>query len=520
MKKDKNLLSVYELLETVTATYGEKEAIYDVTRRITYKQLKQEVDCLATAFKRLGVGKADRIAVSLPNWSETVVIYFAAAKLGAIIVPFNPKYKSYEIEYILESSAPKLLMASGEFEKNFGFEKVFNKVRKVITVRFSQENYCSYEQLMRTETMNIEPVNININVNEDLFCILYTSGTTGTPKGVMVTHRAVVQSAQTIGIELHCTQEDVFIISAPLFHIFGMAINMLCAVAMGGRIILQEKFHPRETLQLIEQEKVTIQKGVPTMFIKELELEDFDKYDLSSLRAGLVGAAPISVKTVTEIRERMGINLCQSFGITETVSITMTSYDDTKQNITETLGKAIPGVTLKIVDENRVALPPGEVGEIAVKGFGVMKGYYNMPEQTKQVLDNEDWYYSGDLGTLDSQGYLRFVGRKKEMIIRGGLNVYPQEIEAVIMKHPKVIEAAVIGLPDKVLGEIACAVIRLKNGVVSTEEEIKLYLKERMAIYKLPEKVIFTEEFPVTASGKIQKLKLREQVSSNSSPTV
>ncbi|NSL67871.1 class I adenylate-forming enzyme family protein [Bacillus toyonensis] len=520
MKKDKNLLSVYELLETVTATYGEKEAIYDVTRRITYKQLKQEVDCLATAFKRLGVGKADRIAVSLPNWSETVVIYFAAAKLGAIIVPFNPKYKSYEIEYILESSAPKLLIASGEFEKNFGFEKVFNKVRKVITVRFSQENYCSYEQLMRTETMNIEPVNININVNEDLFCILYTSGTTGTPKGVMVTHRAVVQSAQTIGIELHCTQEDVFIISAPLFHIFGMAINMLCAVAMGGRIILQEKFHPRETLQLIEQEKVTIQKGVPTMFIKELELEDFDKYDLSSLRAGLVGAAPISVKTVTEIRERMGINLCQSFGITETVSITMTSYDDTKQNITETLGKAIPGVTLKIVDENRVALPPGEVGEIAVKGFGVMKGYYNMPEQTKQVLDNEDWYYSGDLGTLDSQGYLRFVGRKKEMIIRGGLNVYPQEIEAVIMKHPKVIEAAVIGLPDKVLGEIACAVIRLKNGVVSTEEEIKLYLKERMAIYKLPEKVIFTEEFPVTASGKIQKLKLREQVSSNSSPTV
>ncbi|MEK4743125.1 MULTISPECIES: class I adenylate-forming enzyme family protein [unclassified Bacillus (in: firmicutes)] len=518
MKKNRNLLAVYELLEFVTSSYGEKEAIYDLTRRITYKQLKNEVDCLATAFKRLGVSKGDRIAVSLPNWSETVVIYFAAAKLGAIIVPFNPKYKSYEIEFILKSSAPKLLIASGEFEKNVGFEKVLTMVQKAITVRFPQENLSSYEQLMRTETIDIEQV--NINVNEDLFCILYTSGTTGTPKGVMVTHRAVVQSAQTIGIELHCTQDDVFIISAPLFHIFGMAINMLCAVAMGGRMILQEKFRPRETLQLIEQEKVTIQKGVPTMFIKELELEDFNKYDLSSLRAGLVGAAPIPAKTVTEIRERMGINLCQSFGITETVSITMTSYGDTKQNITETLGKAIPGVTLKIVDENRVALPPGEVGEIAVKGFGVMKGYYNMPEQTKQVLDNDGWYYSGDLGTLDHQGYLRFVGRKKEMIIRGGLNVYPQEIEAVIMKHPKVIEAAVVGLPDKVLGEVACAVIRLKNGEVSSEEEMKLYLKEKMAIYKLPEKVIFTDEFPVTASGKIQKLKLREQVSSNISPTV
>lgn len=180
MKKNRNLLAVYELLESVTSSYGEKEAIYDLTRRITYKQLKNEVDCLATAFKRLGVSKGDRIAVSLPNWSETVVIYFAAAKLGAIIVPFNPKYKSYEIEFILKSSAPKLLIASGEFEKNVGFEKVLTMVQKAITVRFPQENISSYEQLMRTETIDIEQV--NINVNEDLFCILYTSGTTGTQK--------------------------------------------------------------------------------------------------------------------------------------------------------------------------------------------------------------------------------------------------------------------------------------------------------------------------------------------------
>lgn len=518
MEKDQNLLSVYELLEHVVSAYGEKEAIYDLSKRITYQQLKSDADCLVVALKRLGISKADRIAVSLPNWYETVVIYFAAAKVGAVVIPFNPKYKSHEIEYILKNSAPNLLIAAEEFEQNFGFEKAFNMVQTVVTVRFQQGNLYSYEELIRSVRTEIEPA--DIDVNNDLFCILYTSGTTGTPKGVMVTHRAVVQSAQTIGRELLCTQDDVFIISAPLFHIFGMAINMLCAIAVGARIILQEKFHPRETLGLIAKEKVTIQQGVPTMFIKELELEDFGHYDLSTLRAGLVGAAPIPAKKVKEIRERMGINLCQSFGITETVSVTMTSCDDTEQNITETLGRAIPGVTLKIVDENRALLPPGEVGEIAVKGFGVMKGYYNMPEQTEQVLDKENWFYTGDLGTLDNEGYLRFVGRKKEMIIRGGLNVYPQEIEAVLMKHPKVIEAAVVGLPDKVLGEVVCAVIRLKNGEVSSEEEIKSYLKERMAIYKIPAKVIFTDEFPVTASGKIQKLKLRDQVASNISPTV
>ncbi|MGN4422377.1 class I adenylate-forming enzyme family protein [Bacillus cereus group sp. MYBK30-1] len=518
MKKNENLLAVYELLEHVISAYGQKEALYDLTKRITYQHLKNDVDCLAAALKRLGVSKTDRIAVSLPNWSETVIVYFAAAKLGAVIVPFNPKYKSHEIEYILKNSTPKILIASEEFEQNFGFEKALCTVQKAVTVRYQHAGLGSYEELIRSAIPEIETV--DINVNSDLFCILYTSGTTGIPKGVMVTHRAVVQSAQTIGRELRSTQDDVFIISAPLFHIFGMAINMLCAVAKGARMILQEKFRPRETLELIAKEKVTIQQGVPTMFIKELELEDFDRYDLSTLRAGLVGAAPIPAKKVTEIRERMGINLCQSFGITETVSVTMNSYGDTEQNITETLGKAIPGVTLKIVDENRVELPPGEVGEIAVKSFGVMKGYYNMPEQTKQVLDNDNWYYSGDLGTLDNEGYLRFVGRKKEMIIRGGLNVYPQEIEAVLMKHPQVIEAAVIGLPDKVLGEVVCAVIRLKSGEVSSGEEMKFYLKDRMAIYKIPEKVIFTNEFPVTASGKIQKLKLREQVASNSSPMV
>lgn len=512
MEKDQNLLSVYELLEHVVSAYGKKEAIYDLRQRKTYQQLKNDADLFAAALKKLGIRKADHIAVSLPNWYETVVIYFAAAKVGAVVIPFNPKYKSHEVDYILKNSSPKLLIATEEFERNFGFKEALYMVQKAVTVRFQHENLHSYEELVSLKEHVTERA--TIDVSHELFCLLYTSGTTGTPKGVMVTHRSVVQSAQTIGRGLLCTQDDVFVISAPLFHIFGMAINMLCAAAVGARMILQERFHPRETLELIEKEKVTIQQGVPTMFIKELEVEDFNRYDLSTLRAGLVGASPIPAKKVKEIRDRLGINLCQSFGITETVSVTMTPYGDTEQNLTETLGKAIPGVSLKIVDENRAVLPKGEVGEIAIKSFGMMKGYYRMPEQTEQVLDDEGWFYSGDLGTLDQEGYLRFVGRKKEMIIRGGLNIYPQEIEAVLMKHLKVMEAAVIGLPDDDLGEVVCAVIRLKNGNVSSEEEIKSYLKEQMAIYKIPAKVLFTVEFPVTASGKIQKLKLRDQVAS------
>lgn len=258
-----------------------------------------------------------------------------------------------------------------------------------------------------TETAEAE-----IDVNNDIFCILYTSGTTGVPKGVMIPHRSVVQSANVMGEELYWSENDVLILPSPLFHIFGMAVNLFCAIFAGTRIVLLEKFNPQEILQLIEQEKVTILNGVPTMFIKLLEA-DIARYDISSLRTGVVGASPIPASKVKEIRDRLGINLCQSFGITETVSVTLTPYDDCEKNITETLGKPLPGVVLRIVDEGRQTLPSGETGEIAIQSFGTMKGYYKLPEQTSAVIDHMGWYFSGDLGILDDQGNLKFIGRKK-----------------------------------------------------------------------------------------------------------
>lgn len=512
MAKNKHHMSVYELLKETAKKYGEKEAIYDLHQRFSYKQLKVDVDFFAGGLKGMGVGKGDRVAVSLPNWYETVVILFAIAKLGAIVVPFSPKYKSHEVEYILGNAEPKLLIATEEFEKNVTFKRALTLVPEAITVRSVLEGLRTYEDLIDQGLYAEEE---RIQVDEDLYCFLYTSGTTGMPKGVMISHQSIIgNSASTMGRELKCHEEDVFIIAAPLFHIFGMGINLFCAAFVGARIVLIEKFDPRLMLETIEKEKVTIHSGVPTMLIKELEVKDFDSYDLSSLRTGIVGASPIPANKVKEIRERFGMNLCQSFGITEACSVTLTPYDDDEKNILETLGKALPGVEMKIVDENREQLPPGAAGEIAIRGIGIMKGYYKMPEQTKAVVDKDGWYYTGDLGTLDKEEYLRFVGRKKEMIIRGGFNIYPQEIEALLTKHPKVMDAAIIGLPDEVLGETVCAVIQLKEGKASSEEEIITYLKERMATHKLPSNVVFTNEFPVTASGKIQKMRLKEQIAS------
>lgn len=507
----KQELSVGAFLEEQSKVYGNKEFIYDLKSRLTYREFHDQVTKLASSFLSLGIKKGDRIGVCLPNWHETAVILFASAKIGATVVPFNPLYRKNEIEYILKNSEPEILFISESFIKHIGLRLAVSFVNKIASVRFEHEDLLSFEKLIETAPLmnwNTE----TINADEDVFCILYTSGTTGLPKGVMTTHKSIVHCANTIANEMRCTEDDVFIVPAPLFHIFGITCNLATAIASGARIVLMEKFHPQKTLQLIEQEKVTVHQGVPTMFLKELEQENFADYDLSSLRTGMTGAAPITPSQMKQIREKMGLNLCQSFGITETGTVTLTGYDDDEEVICSTLGKAIEGVELKIVDDSRQPLPNGEIGEIAVKSVGNMKGYYKMPEQTKMVLDDEGYYYTGDLGKLDEHGNLHFIGRKKEVIIRGGFNIYPQEIEELLKKHPKVSEAAVIGLPDEVLGEVVCAVIRLKQGEVSDEQEIKSYIGEQMAKYKVPSHVVFVNELPVTASGKIQKVKLKDQL--------
>lgn len=508
-------LSMGDFIANQVEKFSDREFIYDQKVRISYGEFHDMVKKVANSLVKLGIKKGDNVGVCLPNWHETAVLLFACAKIGATVVPFNPLYKRHEIEYILKNSEPKILFVSEFFKINVGLELGKTLVEKIITVRFSEHGYLSFEQILENGNSPTEKIQVQIDANEDLFCILYTSGTTGMPKGVMTTHTSIVHCAFALANELRCTEEDVFVVSAPLFHIFGITCNLATVIAAGARMVLVEKFHPEKILQLIEKEKVTVHQGVPTMFLKELEHENFSKYDLSSLRTGMVGASPITPEQMKEIREKMGINLCQSFGITETGSVTFTKYDEDEEIICSTLGKPIDGVDIKIIDESGNILPNGEIGEIIVKSIGNMKGYYKMPEETSKVIDKNGYYHTGDLGKLDENGNLHFVGRKKDLIIRGGYNIYPQEIEELLKKYPKVSEVAVIGLPDKVLGEVVYAVIKLKPNMECTEEEIKDYVGKHLAKYKIPSGVMFINEFPVTASGKIQKVKLRESILKN-----
>lgn len=508
MEEMTNDLSVYQLLRQAAERKPKKEAIYDLKDRRTFAQLLNDVDQLANVLKERNINRGDRIAVSLPNWYETVLLAFASSKVGAILVPFNPLYQVDEVVHILKDAKPTLLFITDRLGEE-GLKELSNYTKELITVRGNVNGFTSFDQLKSHNDLTVYEV--EIDVDEDIYCILYTSGTTGSPKGVMITHRSVVQSGLTISSLLRCNEEDVYITAAPIFHIFGMACNLFAAVARCSKTVLIERYKPELMLETIEQEKVTIHQGVPTMFLKELEVEDFDIYDLTSLRTGIVGAAPITPEQMREIRTRFGMNLCQSYGITETGSVTMTPYDDDEENILTSLGIPIPGVKIKIVNENREEVPANEVGEIAIHSFGTMKGYYNLDEETEKVIDDEGWFYTGDLARMDENGYLYFVGREKELIIRGGFNIYPQELEEVLVQHPSITEAAVIGLPDDILGERVCAVIKSQDKTIDKEDILK-FVSEHVSVYKVPQEVVIVDDYPMTPSGKIQKNELRREI--------
>lgn len=510
MLVNQQILSVSSILDQAVQNQPEREAIYDLTRRLTYAELNNEACKVANGLIKMGVQKGDHIGVCLPNWHETVVIFFAIAKVGAVAVPFNPLYRRFEVEHIVKNSEVKTIFISEQFKTLIGIQMFSSLVENYISVRFLDDECKSYLSLINTKEIVFK--NNRIDPIEDIFCILYTSGTTGLPKGVMLTHQSIVLSGCLIAETIHSETKDVFIVPAPLFHIFGIALNLIAAFCCQAKLVLLEKFNPEQTLQLIESEKVSVHHAVPSMFILELNHPNINQYDLSSLRTGIIGAAPCPPETIRQIREKLGLNLCISYGTSETGSLTITDYHDSEKNIIETIGKAIEGVSIKIVDKERKVLPVGEIGEIAVKGLGLMKGYYKQELETKAVIDHDGWFYTGDLGEMNEQGYIIFKGRKKEMVIRGGYNIYPQELESILAKNSKIQESAIIGLPDEVLGEVVCVVIKLKNQVKMTAKEVIDYLSPLVAKYKIPSQVLFTENFPVTSSGKIQKMKLREQI--------
>lgn len=516
--KNTSMNTTINLLKSTVEQFPTKEAIYDGTRRMTYEELDKESNAIASQLKKIGIQKGDHVAVSLPNWHEFIVAIFAIAKAGAVIVPFNTRYHYSEVQYILNHAKVKAAFFTEEVEGNRlgeAFYKVYEtseSLEHLIAVRCESDKAFSYSDMLKngdpddTDYPEVTP--------DDVAIIMYTSGTTGSPKGAMLTHSNIVITGSMTAEFLRCTPDDVFLIPVPIFHIFGMVPGMTSAVSARAKMVLTQEYKAEKILQVIEQEKVTVHHGVPTMFILELNHPNLEKYDLSSLRTGIVAAAPVPSEVIRKIREKMHCEVLTSYGMTEaSPCLTCCSFEDDDVTRAETVGKAMPGVELKIINpETGEEVPTGEVGEITARTPGIMKGYYNMPEKTMEVLSPDGWYRTGDLGTIDEEGNVRIVGRKKDLIIRGGYNIYPREIEEHFYKHESVLEATIVGLPDTVLGEVSCAAIVLKEGATVTEEQLRAYIKERVADFKVPDLIVFLDKLPMTASGKISKVKLQEQL--------
>lgn len=519
MALEKNVsMVVSDTLRAVCQRDSYREAIYDGYRRLTYKGLDEESNAIASELIKLGIEKGDHVAVCLPNWHEFVVTFFAIAKAGATIVPFNTRYQKSEIEYILNNAKVKAAFFTERIEDNQLWDSFYHCyqnnefLQHLISVRFEHDEAVSYQEM--AEKGDKQCRDFPELSAEDVFIIMYTSGTTGKPKGAMLTHSNVVKTADMAADFMDCTPDDVFLIPVPAFHIFGMVPSLLTAVTAGSKMVFMEEFKGDKALQLIQGEKITVHHGVPTMFILELNQSDLGSYDLTSLRTGIVAAAPVPREIIGKIRDQLHCEILVSYGMTEaSPCLTATTFDDDDDVRAETVGRAMPGVEVNIVNqETGDILEPGEVGEIVARSPGIMKGYFEMPEKTAEVLSADGWYKTGDLGVMDVQGNVSIVGRKKDLIIRGGYNIYPREIEEHFYEHSGVSEVAIVGLPDTVLGEVTCAAVTAKDGAAVTEEELKEFIRTKVADYKVPDKVKVIEELPMTASGKISRLKLQEQM--------
>lgn len=512
-----------QLLEQAVSSFKDQEVLYDGEKRWPLGELYDQAQALASGLNQLGVQKGDRVAVCLPSWSEFIVVVLAVARLGAILVPFNTRYREDEAEYILKDSGAKVAFFPKEYDQvnhlaqMTAIKSRLDTLNHLVTVRFEEEGLLSYDQLLQLGKEKPLQRLPEINPKEDLLAIIYTSGTTGKPKGTMLTHYNLIYANVSLNTVNQIREDDVKLQSTPLFHIMGLQAVISLAI-YGVKIVLLEQFKVERVLQMMEQEKVTFMVGVPTMFILMLNHPKFKEYDVSSLRLVAMAGSVCPVEVVERVKKEFGCAVVVSYGMTETAPVlTSTTLDDDPVIVSETVGKAIPGVELKVVDDERNELPVGSIGELACRSPGLMKGYWNLPIQTREVVDEEGWFYTGDLASIDDQGYVRIHGRKKDMVIRGGYNIYPKEIEDIFFRHDGVLDVAIIGLPDTVLGEVTCATIVLKDGYQGkvTMEELKEYIKDKVADYKRPDHIILLDDLPRTHTGKVKKFELRNYILEN-----
>lgn len=502
----------------------------------TWKELNDEADLIARGMMSLGVKKGDHVAIWATNTPEWILTLFAAAKIGAVLVTVNTNFKIFELEYLLRQSDTKLLVMIGGF-KNNDYVATVNELlpelkttsgeiesehlpflkRVVFAGKETPEGMLNFEDLKILGgdfPVEIYEENKKTLNTHDVVNMQYTSGTTGFPKGVMLTHYNILNNGKTIGDGMKFTKNDKLCITVPFFHCFGLVLAMMACITHGTTMVPVERYSPVPVMNAISVEKCTAVHGVPTMFIAMLEHAQFNNFDFSSLRTGIMAGSPCPIEVMKKVIDKMNMReIVIVFGQTEaSPGCTMTTTSDSIDKRVNTVGSAFPGVECKIIDPDTCKeLPINTPGEFCARGYNIMKGYYKMPEATAQAIDKDGWLHTGDLCTVDEDGYYKVVGRIKDMIIRGGENIYPKEIEECLYTCNKVSDVQVIGVPSEAYGEEVMACVILKEGEEMTEEEVKEFVGARMAKHKVPRYVRFVDSFPTNAAGKIQKFKMREE---------
>jgi fatty-acyl-CoA synthase len=505
--------------------------------RCNYQELYDQCRRTARGLMALGVKRGDHVSVWTTNVPEWVYLQFALGMVGGILVTINTNYQSHELEYILQQSDSTTLFLIDQYRDTSFYDTVRKVVPKLdsaepgklvssklpvlkniiyIGTKENTPGMFKFSDLIKMgESIPERDLDDRMKSlsDDDVINMQYTSGTTGFPKGVMLTHHNIVNNARMVGDVMGMTEKDSLLIQVPVFHCFGCVMSTLNCVYHGSAMVLLENFDAQKALEMIGREKCTAVNGVPTMFVTILHHPDFERYDLTSLRTGIMAGAPCPIETMNQVNTKMHCpEVVIAFGQTESSPVmTMTRRDDPVELRVATVGRLLPDIEGKIVDpETGLDLPPNTQGEIVTRSACIMKGYYKMPEATESAIDSDGWLHTGDLGEIDENGYFKVTGRIKDMIIRGGENIYPRELEEFLFTHPKVQNVQVVGIADKKYGEQVLAAIHLKNGNQATAEEFIEFCKGKIARHKIPKYWEFVEDYPMTASGKIQKFKIKE----------
>ncbi len=504
--------------------------------RLTYSTFNQRVDEIAKALIGIGVKKDSKVGVWAKNIPDWITYMFAVAKVGAVLVTVNTNYKSAELEYILQNADIHTLCIGKGFRDNNYVDTIYSilpELRSVERSEFRSEKfpelrnivYMGYEKVKGMySTAELITLGSSLNdkkLNEiknsisthDTVNMQYTSGTTGFPKGVMLSHHNILNNGKSVGDCMHYTEVDRLLVCVPMFHCFGAVLALCAMITHGSTMVMVEEFDPLVVLSSIAKERCTAVYGVPTMFIAELNHPLFDTFDLTSLRTGIMAGAPCPIETMNQVMDKMHIkDIISVYGLTETSpGMTATRVTDSTEIRATTVGRSLPFVDVKVVDPNTGEDAPNDTpGEVCCKGYNIMKGYYNNPEATAEVIDENGYLHSGDLGVMDDEGYLRITGRIKEMIIRGGENIYPREIENFLYRMPQIEAIEVAGIPSPRYGEQVAAFVKVKEGQKLNEDQIRAFCSNQIARYKIPKYIFFVDSFPMTTSGKIQKYKLKD----------